>query len=89
MSSVTTATNLWRNGDFLRFWFGETVSLVGTQITALALPLTAIHYFGASDGQVGLLRFLQLAPYLGLALIYGSLAVTAPFRAASSRRTGT
>lgn len=65
--------SLWRNGDFLKFWFGETVSLVGGQVTGLALPLTAIYAFGASDEQVGLLRFLQLAPYLGLALVFGVL----------------
>ncbi|MFK0258770.1 MFS transporter [Streptomyces sp. NPDC090445] len=63
--------SLWRNGDFLRFWFGETVSLLGTQVTNLALPLTAISAFGATDEQVGLLRFLQLVPYLGLALLIG------------------
>ncbi|REK89475.1 MFS transporter [Streptomyces inhibens] len=62
---------LWHNGDFLKFWVGETVSLLGTQVTTLALPLTAIRAFGASDEQVGLLRFVQLAPYLGLALIFG------------------
>ncbi|MFF2041117.1 MFS transporter [Kitasatospora sp. NPDC058170] len=65
------APGLWRNRDFLTFWLGETVSLLGTQITALALPLTAIRAFGASDEQVGLLRFLQLAPYLVLALPIG------------------
>ncbi|MFJ9826747.1 MFS transporter [Streptomyces sp. NPDC101160] len=63
--------SLWRNGAFLTFWLGETVSLLGTQVTTLALPLTAIRAFGASDEQVGLLRFLQLAPYLGLALLFG------------------
>ncbi len=47
------------------------MSLLGTQVTTLALPLTAIHAFGASDEQVGVLRFLQLAPYLGLALLFG------------------
>ncbi len=63
--------SLWHNRDFLWFWFGETVSLLGTQITNLALPLTAINAFGATDEQVGLLRFLQLVPYLGLALLIG------------------
>ncbi|GAA1585312.1 MFS transporter [Kribbella sancticallisti] len=67
----TEATSLWRNGDFLRFWFGETVSLLGSQVTALALPLTAISAFQATDEQVGVLRFLQLVPYLGLALLFG------------------
>jgi MFS family permease len=65
------AQSLWRNGDFLKFWFGETLSLLGTQVTNLALPLTAIYAFDATDEQIGILRFLQLAPYLGLALLFG------------------
>ncbi|MEU5163567.1 MFS transporter [Streptomyces sp. NPDC020875] len=67
----TAPDSLWRNGDFLKFWFGETLSLLGAQVTNLALPLTAITAFGATDEQVGFLRFLQLVPYLGLALVLG------------------
>lgn len=63
--------SLWHNRDFLKFWLGETLSLMGTQVTNLALPLTAIEAFSADDEQVGLLRFLQLVPYLGLALVFG------------------
>ncbi|MFE3455024.1 MFS transporter [Nonomuraea sp. NPDC059194] len=63
--------SLWRDRDFLTFWIGESLSLLGAQVTNLALPLTAILAFDATDEQVGLLRFLQLAPYLGLALLIG------------------
>lgn len=71
-STVATAEpSLWRNSDFLKFWSGETLSLLGTQVTNLALPLTAIYAFDATDEQIGILRFLQLAPYLGLALLFG------------------
>ncbi|MFI9363192.1 MFS transporter [Kitasatospora sp. NPDC053057] len=70
-STEPARQSLWHNHDFLRFWAGETVSLLGTQVTNLALPLTAIGAFGATDEQVGLLRFLQLVPYLGLALVIG------------------
>ncbi|WP_328943859.1 MFS transporter [Streptomyces sp. NBC_00250] len=70
-TAEATPESLWRNGDFLRFWLGETLSLLGTQVTNLALPLTAITAFDATDEQVGVLRFLQLVPYLGLALIFG------------------
>ncbi|WP_370420234.1 MFS transporter [Streptomyces sp. QH1-20] len=63
--------SLWHNRDFLTFWLGETLSLLGSQVTNLALPLTAITAFHATDEQVGLLRFLQLVPYLGLALVFG------------------
>ncbi len=71
-SGVAPAQSLWHNRDFLKFWFGETLSLLGTQVTNLALPLTAIDAFHATDEQVGLLRFLQLVPYIGLALIFGA-----------------
>ncbi|GII30397.1 MFS transporter [Planotetraspora mira] len=70
-AAASAQEGLWRNGDFLKFWLGETLSLLGTQVTNLALPLTAIYAFHATDEQVGLLRFLQLAPYLGLALLFG------------------
>lgn len=65
------ASSLWHNGDFVKFWTGETLSLLGTQVTNLALPLTAIYAFNASDREVGVLRFVQLAPYIGLALLFG------------------
>ncbi|GAA1964330.1 MFS transporter [Catenulispora subtropica] len=70
----TPASSLWHHPDFLRFWFGETVSLFGSQVSNLAVPLTAIATFHASDAQVGLLRFLQLAPYIGFAMIFGAWA---------------
>jgi MFS family permease len=63
--------SLWHHPDFLRFWFGETVSLLGTQVTNLALPLTAVYSFHASAAQVGVLRFLQLVPYIGFAMLFG------------------
>ena len=66
--------SLWQHPDFRKFWFGETVSLLGSQVTNLALPLTAISAFHASDAEVGVLRFLQLVPYIGLALVFGAWA---------------
>lgn len=68
----TSPPSLWHNREFVKFWLGETVSLYGSQVTNLALPLTAVLVFNASDQQVGLLRFLQLAPYLVLGLLFGA-----------------
>jgi MFS family permease len=62
---------LWHNTDFLKFWSGEGLSLFGTQVTTLALPLTAMLVFKASALEVGVLRFLQQVPYLFLALLFG------------------
>jgi MFS family permease len=70
-TAETAPESLWRNGDFLKFWSGETLSLFGTQVTTLALPLTAVLVFKASSLEVGLLRFLQLVPYLFLAMLFG------------------
>jgi MFS family permease len=66
-----TPESLWHNSDFLKFWSGEALSLVGAQVTNLALPLTALLVFDATAEQVGLLRFLQLVPYLFLSLLFG------------------
>ena len=70
-AATARPASLWSNRDFLKFWSGETLSLFGTQITTLAIPLTAVLVFQATPFQVGLLRFLQLVPYLGLAMLFG------------------
>ncbi|MFD4523438.1 MFS transporter [Streptomyces sp. NPDC058470] len=63
--------SLWHNRDFMVFWTGEGLSLYGTQITLLALPLTAVLVFEVGAEELGLLRFAQLVPFLGLALLFG------------------
>jgi MFS family permease len=63
---------LLANRDFTRFWFGETVSLFGVRITALALPLTAVLALDANPGHLGVLWFLTYLPYL-FAMPFGVL----------------
>lgn len=63
--------HLVRNADFMKFWVGETVSLFGSQVTALALPLTAVLVLNASPNQLGVLRFLEYIPFLLFTLIFG------------------
>src|SRR6202011_3491457 len=41
--------SLWRTPDFLKLWTGETVSLLGSQVSVLALPLAAIAILHASN----------------------------------------
>lgn len=48
-------SGLWRHPDFLRFWTSETVSLLGTQGTLLAVPLTAALLLDATPRQMGVL----------------------------------
>ena len=49
---------------FGRYWLGETISEVGSQITLLALPLTAITLLGAGPAEVGALATAGFLPYL-------------------------
>ncbi len=61
-----------RQRDFRRFWLGETVSLVGDQITLIALPLVAVLELDASASQMGLLTAAALVPNLLFSLHAGA-----------------
>lgn len=62
------------HADFNKLWFGQAVSSVGSQVTLLALPLTAVLYLHASAGQVGLMRAAGLLAYCGPSLLFGVMA---------------
>jgi MFS family permease len=61
-----------RERDFRRFWLGETVSLVGDQITLIALPLVAVLELDANASQMGLLTAAALVPNLLFSLHAGA-----------------
>lgn len=63
--------SLWRHNDFMRLWGAQTVSLVGSQITLLAIPLAAILLFDATPMEVGLLAAAQYLPFLLVGLPAG------------------
>ncbi|MFH8347503.1 MFS transporter [Streptomyces sp. NPDC018045] len=56
---------------FGKLWLGQSVSLVGTQIGALALPLVAVSYLHVSSAELGFLNALRYLPFLLLALPLG------------------
>ncbi len=64
-------TRLWRHHDFLKLWGGQTISVVGSQVTVLALPTIAILQLRATPFQVGLLAALQRLAFPFLALFAG------------------
>jgi len=61
-----------RSSDFLKLWLGETISLFGTQVSVLALPLTAILVLGATPEQLGLLGAAEFSPFLVVTLVAGA-----------------
>lgn len=65
------AMSLWRDGEFLKFWIGQTVSDFGDQITLLALPLTAVIVLNAGPVEMGLLAAVASAPTALFSLFAG------------------
>lgn len=64
-------TGLWKDGDFLKLWAGETVSIFGTLIGRTALSFTAVLALNASAFEVGLLVAMDIVPALLFGLIAG------------------
>src|SRR6185369_15336929 len=60
---------LWHNSHFLLFWAGESISFVGSEVTRLALPLTAVLILHATPAQMGILTALGTLPFLFVGLM--------------------
>ena len=58
--------------DFNRLWLGQSLSLVGSQVSVLAIPLTAALTLRATPAQMGLLGAAQWLPFLLLSLPAGA-----------------
>ena len=55
---------LWRHADFMKLWTGETISMLGSTITVLALPLTAESILKANAQEMGILGAAGFLPFL-------------------------
>src|SRR5205814_6339793 len=64
---------LWRHRDFLLLWAGQSVSEMGSAVTLLALPLTAVVMLQATTFQVGVLTAATNAAFLVVALPAGAV----------------
>jgi Na+/melibiose symporter-like transporter len=71
--SADGASSLWRDRDFMLMWSGQSVSLIGSQVTVIALPLIAIRVFSASTFEIGLLTTFSSLPWLIFSLPAGVL----------------
>jgi MFS family permease len=61
-----------RGRDFRRFWLGESISLIGDQITLIALPLVGVLALHADAAQMGYLGAAALIPNLLFSLHAGA-----------------
>lgn len=71
MSDAVKTSGALRNPEFRKFWIGETVSLIGTEITRFALPLVAVLSLGASAFEVGLVNAMRYVPIVIVSLFAG------------------
>ncbi|WP_127509475.1 MFS transporter [Actinoplanes solisilvae] len=65
-------TSLLREAAFRRYWTAQTVSLIGDQVTLIAVPLLAVLAVGAGPAQMGYLTAAGLLPNLFLSLPAGA-----------------
>jgi predicted MFS family arabinose efflux permease len=64
------ASPLWGNSAFVRVWSAATISIFGSLVTRIALPLAAILVLGSGALEVAVLRGVEL----GAALVFGLVA---------------
>ncbi|MEV2278200.1 MFS transporter [Nocardiopsis sp. NPDC049922] len=63
---------LSRQGDFLKIWGGQSVALIGFEISEMALPLMAILVLQASAADLGMVNAARWLPFVLLALWAGA-----------------
>ena len=63
--------SLWRHPEFVKLWAASAVSDVGSQVSALVLPLVAALTLEATAWQMGLLSAAESAPTLLVGLLAG------------------
>jgi MFS family permease len=68
---VPTKQSIWRNTAFQRMVGADALSQFGTQVTLVALPLTALLTLEASPFQLGLLTAAEMAAFLLIGLPAG------------------
>lgn len=69
----TRPDTLWHHMDFMRFWTGQSVSQIGSAVTTLTLPLTAITVLRASAFDVGLLTAATYTAFIFISLPAGAI----------------
>jgi MFS family permease len=65
--------SLWRDPAFRLYWLGRNISLFGTQITVVVLPILVFQRTGSAL-LTALLAVLEVVPYLAFGLLAGALA---------------
>jgi MFS family permease len=68
----TRPAGLLRHPDFMKLWTAETISVFGSQISALAIPVVAILVLHVSPFEVALLGTIEFLPFILFTLPAGA-----------------
>jgi MFS family permease len=60
-----------RQRQFVRFWLGQSISMIGSSVSDFAIPLVAVITLSATPSQMGVLRAIGAAPGILLGLFAG------------------
>ena len=55
---------LLRQRDYFKYWSASTISLFGTQVSQIAIPVIAVLLLDATPFQVGLLATIEMLPWI-------------------------
>ena len=85
MTTLTEAAKrrvprLLHEPNFRRYWWAQTISLFGDQISLLGLPLVAILVADAGPAEMGYLTAAGIVPSLLFSLVAGGWADRKPFK---------
>jgi MFS family permease len=61
---TSTRSSLFRQPDFTKLWSAATVSLFGTQVSQVAIPVVAVLILQASAFEVAVVATLEFLPFL-------------------------
>src|SRR5450759_410240 len=64
--------SLWRHRDYMKIWSAATISLMGSQVSQLAIPFIAAVVLRAPAFEVALLGTFELLPFILFALPAGA-----------------
>src|SRR5688572_12348289 len=56
--------------NFRKLWIAQSISVLGSQVTLVAFPLTALYALGADATEVGILSAVENLPFL----LFGTFA---------------
>ncbi len=64
--------SLWRHADYMKLWSAATISLMGSQVSLLAIPFIAAIILKSSPLEVALLGAVEMTPFILFALPAGA-----------------